>query len=234
MSTELTEEELSAIFEDALRNGEWAKHFPRFAHVVREVDCQQGRADFIASPARQTLMGRDRRAQFASALATPSSAKILSLLKRSAARTESYLRRASGLSSPVIRRALFELLALRLVVRSGKSGYVLSPTFPAAKWELWAFEVKIDKWQRALFQALQYRAFAHRVCIVMPERWVHRVESRRDLFRSLKVGIIAIDEVSGAIRPILRPRKGAPASQFHHLFALGKFLAPDSKVARTR
>lgn len=224
MSGKLTEEVMAEVFEAALRNGEWAKHYPPVAHVVREVDCQQGRPDFIASPVKTTLIRKDRRESLVEALATPSSARVLSLLKRSAARTESYLRRASGLSAPVIGRSLSALLDLNLIGRSGESGYVLSSAFPGAKWELWAFEVKVDYWQRALYQALQYRAFAHRVFVVISERWAHRLESRLDRFRSLNVGVIALEESTGALRPILRARKGTPASQFHHLYALGKFL----------
>lgn len=234
MRIKVTEEQLTAAFEGALSNGEWTRYYPPFAHVLREVDCHQGRPDFVASPTTVIDIPRDYRAQLASALATPSLARTLSLLKRSAPRTNDYLRRASGLSVPVLRRSISTLGSLGFVARSGQSGYVLAPAFPDTKWELWAFELKVDHWQRALFQALQYRAFAHYVAVVISERWAHRVERQIDRFRTLNVGIIALDSDSGAIRSVLRPRKRSPASRFHHLYALGKFLAHLADLETTR
>ena len=225
MTNKVTEEQLSTAFEGALSNGAWTRYYPPFAHVLREVDCHQGRPDFVASPTTVIDTPRDCRAQLAPALATPSLVRILSLLKRSAPRTDDYLRRASGLSVPVLRRSISALESLGVVARSSQSGYVLASAFPETKWELWAFEVKVDHWQRALFQALQYRAFAHWVAVVISERWAHRVERQIERFRALNIGIIALDPQSGAIRSVLRPRKHPPASRFHYLYALGKFLA---------
>lgn len=226
MNANVTEEQVSAAFEAALSNGAWARHYPSFRRVLREVDCQQGRPDFVASPARATTISKARRAQLASALATPSGARILSLLKPAAPRAENYLVRASGLSQPVVRRTISTLESLNAVLPAGRTAYVQSPGFLDLEWELWAFEVKVDHWQRALYQALQYGAFAHRVAVVVPERWAHRFQRQIQRFRTLKVGIIALDLHSGLIRPVLRPTKRVPASRFHYLYALGKFLAP--------
>jgi hypothetical protein len=135
-----------------------------------------------------------------------------------------YLYRASGLSSAVLRRAIRDLENARLLIHTNSEAVLLSPNFPHIDWELWAFEIKLEHWQRALYQALQYRAFANRVAVVLPERWAHRVEAQADRFRRLNVGVIAIDEDDTSIRFIVRPRKAPPASRFHHLYALGRFL----------
>jgi hypothetical protein len=123
------------------------------------------------------------------------------------------------------------LESLGVVAPSGATGYVRCAPFLDQEWEVWAFEVKLDHWQRALYQALQYGAFAHRVAVVVPERWAHRFERQIQRFRTLKVGIIALDPDTGEVRSILRPRKRAPASRFHHLYVLGKLLAAADRKA---
>ena len=176
MKERLTEEQLSAVFEAIITNGGLCSPYPRFAHVLREMDCQQGRPDFVASPTKATIIPRSLRVSLASALATPSTARTLSLLKPVAPRSVDYILRASGLSLPVVRRSISALESLNLVSRYGQSGYVLSPEFPEMRWEFWAFEVKVDNWRRVLYQALQCKAFAHRVIVVISEDWAHRLE----------------------------------------------------------
>lgn len=224
MTHQLSEEELSAVFEKALQNGSWARHYPPIKHFARELTCQQGRPDFVASPVRIGLLGKAKRERLAQALYNPSTARMLSLAKWKSPRTEDYFLKASGFSLPVVRRSLAALEDWRYLEQTKTGSFILTPNFPALRWELWAFELKLGHWQRALYQALQYRAFAHRVAIVVPERWAHRVEAQVDRFRKLKVGVIVLDEQNSTMRFIVRPAKGQPASRFHHLYALGRFI----------
>jgi hypothetical protein len=203
-----SEEQLAVAFEEVITNGAWASYYSPFTRMLREVACLQGRPDFVGLHAGATNISMDQTDQLAAVLKVPSTTRILSLLHYAAPRTEKYLLRASGFSLPVVRRLT----------------YVLSSSFPKIQWELWAFEIKVDHWQRALYQALQYRAFAHRVTVVLPERWVHRAEHNINRFSLLNVGVIALDVDKKAIRFINRPKKRSPASRFHNLFALGKFL----------
>lgn len=224
MRRTLSEEHLSEIFENVLTNGEWSQYYPKMRHFARELDCQQGRPDFVASPMRTPRLHKTKRRRLAQALHNPATARILSLAKRNAPRTEQHLCRVSGLSAPVVRRSITALEALGFLTRTPRESFILAPDFPATQWELWAFEIKVEKWQRALYQALQYRAFAHRVAIVVPEKSAHRVEAQADRFRKLKVGAIVLDEQNSTMRFIVRPAKGQPASRFHHLYALGRFI----------
>jgi len=177
----------------------------------------------VASQTPIGLLPRTLRLRYASVLSRPSCARVMALLKPSAPRGEDYIRRATGLSSSVIHRSLDELENARLIERAG-TGFVVAPRFATTRWELWAFEVKLEDWRRALFQALQYRSFADRVIIVMPERWAHRAERHSELFKRLKIGLLAVDERSSAIRVIVSPRRTRPGSRFHHLNAVGRFL----------
>jgi hypothetical protein len=219
-----SEEQLAVAFEEVITNGAWASYYSPFTRMLREVACLQGRPDFVGLHAGATNISMDQTDQLAAVLKVPSTTRILSLLHYAAPRTEKYLLRASGFSLPVVRRSIMALESFDLITPSGHLTYVLSSSFPKIQWELWAFEIKVDHWQRALYQALQYRAFAHRVTVVLPERWVHRAEHNINRFSLLNVGVIALDVDKKAIRFINRPKKRSPASRFHNLFALGKFL----------
>lgn len=234
MTRTLSEEHLSQIFENVLAQRAWSQYYPRMRHFARELDCQQGRPDFVASPARTPPLHKAKRHRLAEALHNPATARILSLAKRDAPRTEQYLYRASGLSAPVVRRSIATLESLAFLSRTPSETLILSPDFPVTGWELWAFEIKVEKWQRALYQALQYQAFAHRVAVVIPERWAHRVEAQAEKFRKLNVGAIALNEQDSTIRFIVRPVKRRPASRFHHLYALGRFVRTMTALPRTR
>lgn len=224
MKGNLTEEYLSSTFETVVGSDDWVSHFGLFGFILKEVDCHQGRPDYVASTRKLPTMSETQRKVLGGVLSAPSTARVISLLKAAAPRTAEYLVRASGFSAPVVRRSLATLLSLDLVERTGSAGYVLSSGFPTLDWELWAFEVKLEHWQRALFQALQYRAFAHRSVVVISEHSAHRLERYTERFRTLNVGVIAMDAYSGTFRLIVKPKKRSPASRFHHLYALGKVL----------
>ena len=129
----------------------------------------------------------------------------------------------TGLSSPVFRR----MMASRVqeIVHRMRSGYVLAPNVPDLRTHLWAFELKLDHWQRALFQACQYRAFAHAALVVMSEGGAHRVARHYARFEALGVGLAAFDTATHELRVLVRPARRRPLSQRHYLFALGRILA---------
>ena len=230
MKTRLTEKQVSRAFRAAIKNGAWtAASYPDFYRILPEMDCQQGRPDYVASPTNITILPRTQRIQLASVLALPSSARILSLLKADEPCSESFLLQVSGLSCSVFRRSIRKLQSFNFVVQPVPSEFILSPKFPSLNWELWAFEVKVDHWKRALYQTLQYQAFAHYVMVAISKQYAHRVDPHIDLFKTLGVGIMAVDHQGNTIHPILRPRRRKPRSTFHYYYALGKFLTPKKR-----
>jgi predicted transcriptional regulator len=220
----LSEERLARAFELSLRNGVARAPFMPLHSIAKEIRCLQGRPDFVASPTRSRIMPASFCANLASGLSSPSQAKILALLNPVAPRTERYLESGTGLSRSVIHRSIATLTSLGLIRHRGRSSYVLSHALRKSELELWAFEVKVDHWRRALYQALQYQAFAHRSIVVISERWAHRLELHSGRFRMSKVGVISLDPDSGKMRVIVQATKHRPASRFHYLYALGSFL----------
>jgi hypothetical protein len=193
--------------------------------VAEEVVCQQGRPDFVASPCPvRNGLSEAEIMDAAAVLATPAAARVVSLLKPGSVRTVEYLTRCSGLSPRTVRDALEALLKVDLAKSADTASFLRGDRLIHLDTELWAFEVKVDNWQRALFQALQYRAFADRVAVAMASDYVHRVRRRVDLFRSLRIGLLAVDASARSIEVVLPPVKSRPASRFHRLQALGRFL----------
>lgn len=222
MTRKVTEQLLTDVFRAGIRS-EVDGVCPRFAHITEEMSCKQGRPDLVASVARLSHLTRSRREALSSALIQPATARIISILKYDAPRTEDYVSRVSGLERRVVRKGIGDLSVSRLVRRSG-GGFILSSTFPRNPWELWAFELKLQNSKRAFYQALQYRAFAHRVAVVVPECWLRQFEGRIEHFNKLHVGLISVNLDTARLRFVLRPRKRPPMSRFHYLYAVGKFL----------
>jgi DNA-binding transcriptional ArsR family regulator len=220
----LSEETLSAVFEAAFfTRGQVGSHGSLF-ELGKEVPCQQGRPDFIASPEKLTKIPKRVRIPLRLGLSQMSSAKVVALLNHRSPRSKANLGIRSGLSPSVLQKSLRVLENLKLIHRDQDGLYRLTKGFPKAENELWAFEVKLFNWKRALFQLLQYAAFAHRVVIVIPELYAYRMQKHIDRFKRFGVGVISVEVDSGTVRVLAKPRKRRPASKAHYLFAIGKLL----------
>lgn len=208
-------------FEDFLRNKKSTGLFPRFNIVLKEVMCKQGIPDFIATtgtmPQKQYL--KIMRNIFRNS--TESSARILSVLKYAAPRTENYIIRTSGLSQKTVRRILNKFTHASIVLKK-HNAYILSSKWNLGSMEFWAFELKLNDWKRALFQALQYKAFADRVIIVFPKNKETVLRQNIEKFKMLKVGVMVFDLETKKSKILLKPLKSGPLSRDHRFFAFSK------------
>ncbi len=91
--------------------------------------------------------------------------------------------------------------------------------------EFWAFELKINNWKRALFQALRYKTFASRIMIVFPMNKEKLIAKNVDKFNKLKLGIMLFNAYDKSYKILVRPPKTHPSSRMHHLFMLTKILS---------
>jgi hypothetical protein len=87
---------------------------------------------------------------------------------------------------------------------------------------MWAFELKLSNWHRAVFQALQYAAFASHVFVVMPQSKSNVAIANRDLFARLGVGFLLFDPHTGHARQVVPARRIGPASPAQALYAAGR------------
>jgi len=90
--------------------------------------------------------------------------------------------------------------------------------------DFWAFEVKINKWKRALFQAMQSKVFAARTVVVLPPDRERVLLANLAKFRNMKVGVMTFDASRQECRVLLAPPRTGGTSRFHYLFTLAQVL----------
>lgn len=219
----VTESVMADAFGECLRSGVFAS-FPSFDSVYREVVCQQGIADFITTVnIRSQAPNIDKIDSLQRASET--SIRILSLLKRASPRSMEHLIKKSGLTDQTVMRALSHLMADGMITKTDSGNYLLSNAWYMHPVQLWAFELKLTDWRRALFQALQCKAFATCVVTVFPMERRKLLELHLDKFRTMRVGVMLFDTYTHDYHVLLRPLKSRPASHMHYLYAFSQIAS---------
>lgn len=220
----LSESFLATVFEDYLRN-KCFKEFPKFKLIAREIICRQGVADFI------TITGHSLKKKYFAKInhvfdgSTESYIKVFSLLRHFIPRNEKFIAENSGLSLKTIKNILTNLRHKRAILELPNGFFILSPRWRMKSMELWAFELKISNWKRALFQSLQYRAFADRLIIVFPAEKENLIRKNIEQFKKFKVGVMIFDALKEKYKILLKPIKNKPASKAHRIFALSRLAS---------
>jgi hypothetical protein len=215
-----TEDEMADAFARFLMAGRSLPGVGRLSRIFREVDCQRGRPDFVALARGSTrfLTGKSISSKFSCSL-------VLSFLHARAPRSLPYLTEHSGLSRRVVFDAINELARHRYALRTESGSYLLNPARPLRQVQVWAFELKLDKPKRAVFQAQQYRSFAQRVLIVVPPKQVALYSRFRIPMRRWGIGLATFDPVTSEFLIHRPPRLGDPHSRHHQAYALFQLLS---------
>jgi hypothetical protein len=223
MKNTITEKMIAKSFEKIINHPK-QRFATKFYHVVKELNGKQGIPDYVVSTSKINFSKKLSMNDISDSMINRSTACILSFISPTTPHTIKFLLKKSGLSDTILKRGLNKLIIAGLITKTGKSSFKLSPNIKKFNIEFWAFELKINNWQRAFYQALQYKAFAHIVFVVISEKWSHRVEKQISKFRYFNVGLIAIDHQSSKIRIIYRPQKQTPSSRIHYYYAVGKLM----------
>lgn len=223
MTTGVSEERLSAALAAILARAGNDAGVPRLPVLLREFEARQGRADFVGVECHPPALRKAAMAGWGKILARPAAATVYSFT-RAAPRTEVFLAERTGLSRATLRSCLADLRAIGLLRETPTGSVVRARLLP--KPDVWAFEVKVANWRRALFQALQYQAFAHRVVVVLSAEFAHRAIEHESLFQALGVGLLIIDTTENAatLERSVAPRRARPSSGAYHLHALGQII----------
>lgn len=160
----------------------------------------------------------------ASIFQQPSYSRILASLRRSVARTEQFLLLRTGLRLPTLRRYVGNMTDLGLVTDLGHRRFTLSDNFVLPDLEICSFEFKLTNWRRALYQATRYRAFSHRVFVVLPTSSLSPALEHVEAFRKLNVGLI-FHHPAGHSRAIVWSKKKKPLSRYRLIMAWGMLLS---------
>ncbi|GIQ71497.1 hypothetical protein DUZ99_15605 [Xylanibacillus composti] len=212
-----SEEDLVEIFIANLLNST-IKNSPL---ILREVDCWQGRADIVAA------FIKDKepfpQCKQISYLKHYTSANIIALLHKRAPRSKTYILKYLGLSEETINRWLFNLLQADVISITPNGCYTINEKFNIPTIELYAYEVKLSNWKRALYQASQYKGFSNYSYVVMPAKHINPAVKNIEAFRINNVGLIQVEE-SGSQKVLYKPTKIKPKKKSFHLIGIAHVL----------
>ena len=92
----------------------------------------------------------------------------------------------------------------------GIADFVCVIRTPRVKQGLFAFEIKMSDWRKALSQAYRYRYFANKAVVILPFSDAERAKLYCSTFKALGIGLWAFDKNSGQIKKIYTPRYRRP------------------------
>lgn len=214
--SEISELEMATAFDLTLKMN-LIKGIPKFNLLYREVICQQGIADFVGLTSGDFI----RRYNFANISSIESSSLVLSLLKHKSGRSRMYLKNKTELSDATLNRTLKELAASNYIFEKDNLYFVsVQNTIP--KDNIWAFELKLSNWKRAMFQALQYKAFANYSVVVFPLEKEKVLHENLQAFVEFNIGVLLYDAKTGNNKWLKHPRKEKPISKWQTMFMLAK------------
>ena len=159
---------------------------------------------------------------------TLAASTLLALLKANAPRTVQFLTRRTGYSTRTVRCTLKKLDALGYVHETNHGSFILGRSRNVLDVETWAFELKLEKPGRAIFQAQQYRAFAHRVLIVVPPGAIATYVKFEKTMQRWGLGLASFDPLTGSFAIKRSPRSQRPRSRQHQLYAVFQLLRDSS------
>jgi hypothetical protein len=191
-------------------------------YVGREVQCKQGIADFIITPDLQMNKYKLKKISDLFGLNGESYAMVLSIINNNAPRTEEYIVKKSGKDPRNIRKIISKMVDSGLVEITSSGAYKISKSWHLKKSELWAFELKLRDWKRAVYQGQQYKAFASRVVLVFPESYRKTVLKNMQNISKKKFGIVIYNNVIDEFTYLIKPRKIKPLSRQHYIYALSR------------
>ncbi len=224
MSASLSEATMSRLFDKALDSGKLRIHSRTISNWVTELTAKDGIADFVLTPTSLSGPRLDWAIRLASSITTPAAASVVAALDPRRLTSVEDIARKSDLAPRTVRGILARLASCGVTWGNPSGGVRLLRPIRESDIELWAYELKLKDWRHGMYQALQYRAFAHSVAIVLPKEASRLIMRRLGQFRAYNVGVLIFDPQAGSLRVLVRPKRSAPGSLSHYLFALSRFV----------
>lgn len=183
---------------------------PRFSGFYREIPATVGIADFIGVIAPRWRLTEQRLKKRLDGLPRGPVAEVLSRLNYRQGISREELITWSQYTRPVISMAVYGLLQARVVKYKKDKGYLLDSKFRYPRADVYFYEIKMENWRRALFQASQAQVYADKAYCVMPRCKRQVLLNNRHLFQGVGVGVILFDSKSGKLVELIPGRKKKP------------------------
>lgn len=218
-----SEFEMANSFEANL-NKNRVPRLPSFDCLFREALCQQGIADFVGLNFNEKI----DIYKFDNIYSIENYIKILSLLKKKSGRTFKYLQKQTSLSENMLLRILKEMISNKYI-KVENNLYYRYVSDVSKQVNVWAFELKLANWKRALFQALQYKSISNYSIVVFPFNKQNVLNNNLHYFKELNVGVLLFDLESEQFKWLYYPKKEHPISKWNSFFTLGKLFQSSSE-----
>jgi len=220
-----SEHQLSTAFQEAYSNQLLQIEGKRPIHCIDEFAAIQGRADYVLSPTEIDSSCSNLMQRISEGVNSPASAMILSIILDEKMIEQDRLKLKVGLSISTIKRGLDSLAAAELIENDRESGEIcISDSFRIPSMELWAFELKMKDWKKALLQALQFQTYSNLAYVVMPVRDSDILSRIGEVYEKYNIGLIALDHENMRISIIVSPKFSPPKSRIFYLYALANFM----------
>lgn len=217
----MSEYELGKQFEEFLNNSK--QQFFKYDVLFKEVESFQGIPDYIGVQIRD----KESCEKFIDMISKEkwyTTSKILSCLKSKMYHTMEYLEENTGLSKQTLQKEIMSLCKKDLVIQNVTGSYKLSDKYIVPQMQMCAFELKLDNWKRALFQAIRYKTFSEYNYVVMPIDKKELLLKKIDVFRENNVGLLLFDSRLYKVELLYKAKKNQSISKSHSLYMKGKIL----------
>lgn len=214
-----SEKEMANAFQNLLKSQNGIPEIGVFNDIYREINCCQGRPDFIAL--RYLSDFKKNSLTHISGFVSPS---ILSLLKPTSSRTLNYIISHTGYTYESIKKTLRQLIYNGHIEQTEAGAYRLGKEVKEVKTELWAFELKLSNPRRAVFQAQQSRAFAEYAMIVVPPGQERNYTRFSETIKRWGIGLATFDPINNNFCFVKKGRRAKAFSQMHRFYALSQMV----------
>lgn len=199
--------------------------FPRISAVYREIRGYQGVPDVITIHGSRPSATRMRAMKMVLTHAGRNSLPILGLLSTEHAHTRQYVARRLGINEATLVTKLRTLEQLGVIKRTLRGSFLLQAGYTLPAFELWAYELKLSNWKRALFQTVQARAFVDRAFAVFPIEKEHLLMSNLGSFKRMNVGLLLFDVEQQTHKLIVRPQRKSRGIETAKMYTLAQLAA---------
>ena len=204
---------------------------PKFSGFYREVPATVGVADFIGVIGPRWRFTEQRLERKLHGLPRGPVAEVISRLSYRRETSREDLMKLSNYTRPVVSMAIHSLLKSKVIRNRGGQGYLLDSKFKYPQADVYFYEIKMENWRRALFQATQAQIYADKAYCVMPPNKRQVILENRQLFRNVGVGVILFDQNYDKVVELISGRKKNPKRAADKLDVLVRLAAAENLLS---
>lgn len=219
------------MFEIGLKYKVYTDILPYFENVLREIPCKEGIADFICYKQTNFLRKNSSIICEINKSVGKSFIPVISVLMRNDKQTIENISLLSGYNTKRLRKIIDVLSDFNILKENKLHQYSLYANWKNFDVDLWAFELKLKNWKRALYQATQYKAFSSNVFTIFPSYKKDLLEKNLYYFKNLNIGCILMDSDTNELTVLNYPQKEELVIGSQYLYALTETIINNSKAS---